>query len=45
MSLVKVKESFAFEVSVVLRDFLSNTKEGKIVTAAEKTRVPGDHYT
>ena len=37
-----VKKSFAFEVGVVLRDFLSNTKEQKIVTAAEKTGVPGE---
>ncbi len=35
-----VKKSFAFEVSVVLRDFLSNTKEQKIVTAAEKPEYP-----
>ena len=27
---------------MVLRDLLSNTKEGKIVTAAEKTGVPGE---
>ena len=42
MSLVKGKESFAFEVSVVLSDFLSNTKEQKVVAAAEKTGVPGE---
>ena len=40
MSLVKGKESFAFEVSVVLSNFLSNTKEQKIVMAAEKTEYP-----